>query len=224
MTGYTEIRYDEEKKRIVVEPLEMTQAFRNFEGGTSAWEVCLAHIQITIGDIVLMCYSKLDLVLIGRPIHSNFLHLSQRRRRKNQRNREVKCIVHKLPTSYNRPFLMLEREYQKWRDQLFTCHCEIHPTTPYPCTVEPFMNINFITAGRPIYNVMSVYAHCPACTSYVITNLSQYPLIPSFASHDTKYKQTWFSGGLLLLLNLIVIITLIIRQQRPVSSLRQILF
>ncbi|KAL2416624.1 NADH-ubiquinone oxidoreductase 30.4 kDa subunit, mitochondrial, partial [Exophiala dermatitidis] len=38
LTGYTEIRYDEEKKRIVVEPLEMTQAFRNFEGGTSAWE------------------------------------------------------------------------------------------------------------------------------------------------------------------------------------------
>ncbi|KAI9783634.1 MAG: NADH-ubiquinone oxidoreductase 30.4 kDa subunit, mitochondrial [Peltula sp. TS41687] len=38
MTGYTEIRYDEEKKRIVVEPLEMTQAFRDFQGGTSAWE------------------------------------------------------------------------------------------------------------------------------------------------------------------------------------------
>ncbi|KAH8636442.1 NADH-ubiquinone oxidoreductase 30kDa subunit [Alternaria alternata] len=38
MTGYTEIRYDEEKKRIVVEPLEMTQAFRNFRGGSSAWE------------------------------------------------------------------------------------------------------------------------------------------------------------------------------------------
>jgi len=33
LTGYTEIRYDEEKKRIVVEPLELTQAFRNFEGG-----------------------------------------------------------------------------------------------------------------------------------------------------------------------------------------------
>lgn len=31
LTGYTEIRYDEEKKRIVVEPLELTQAFRNFE-------------------------------------------------------------------------------------------------------------------------------------------------------------------------------------------------
>lgn len=38
LTGYTEIRYDEEKKRIVVEPLEMTQAFRNFEGGSSSWE------------------------------------------------------------------------------------------------------------------------------------------------------------------------------------------
>jgi NADH dehydrogenase (ubiquinone) Fe-S protein 3 len=31
LTGYTEIRYDEEKKRIVTEPLELTQAFRNFE-------------------------------------------------------------------------------------------------------------------------------------------------------------------------------------------------
>ncbi|KAI9793789.1 MAG: NADH-ubiquinone oxidoreductase 30.4 kDa subunit, mitochondrial [Candelina submexicana] len=38
LTGYTEIRYDEEKKRIVIEPLELTQAFRNFEGGTAAWE------------------------------------------------------------------------------------------------------------------------------------------------------------------------------------------
>ena len=38
LTGYTELRYDEEKKRIVVEPLELTQAFRNFEGGSSAWE------------------------------------------------------------------------------------------------------------------------------------------------------------------------------------------
>lgn len=38
LTGYTEIRYDEEKKRIVYEPLELTQAFRNFEGGSSSWE------------------------------------------------------------------------------------------------------------------------------------------------------------------------------------------
>lgn len=38
LTGYTEIRYDEEKKRIVVEPLELTQAFRNFESGSAQWE------------------------------------------------------------------------------------------------------------------------------------------------------------------------------------------
>ena len=38
LTGYTELRFDEEKKRIVVEPLELTQAFRNFEGGSAAWE------------------------------------------------------------------------------------------------------------------------------------------------------------------------------------------
>ncbi|KAK7743710.1 putative NADH-ubiquinone oxidoreductase 30.4 kDa subunit, mitochondrial [Diatrype stigma] len=38
LTGYTEIRYDEEKKRIVTEPLELTQAFRNFEGGSTVWE------------------------------------------------------------------------------------------------------------------------------------------------------------------------------------------
>lgn len=44
LTGYTELRYDEEKKRIVTEPLELTQAFRNFESGSSAWE------QIGTGD------------------------------------------------------------------------------------------------------------------------------------------------------------------------------
>lgn len=37
-TGYTEVRYDEEKKRIVYEPLELTQAWRNFSIGNSAWE------------------------------------------------------------------------------------------------------------------------------------------------------------------------------------------
>jgi hypothetical protein len=44
MTGYTEIRYDEEKKRIVTEPLEMTQAYRNFRAGSAAWE------QVGAGD------------------------------------------------------------------------------------------------------------------------------------------------------------------------------
>jgi NADH dehydrogenase (ubiquinone) Fe-S protein 3 len=38
LTGYVEVRYDEERKRVVAEPLEMTQAFRNFEGAASPWE------------------------------------------------------------------------------------------------------------------------------------------------------------------------------------------
>jgi len=37
-TGYTEVRYDEEKKRVVYEPLELTQAWRNFTVGSSVWE------------------------------------------------------------------------------------------------------------------------------------------------------------------------------------------
>ncbi|TFY61476.1 hypothetical protein EVJ58_g4497 [Rhodofomes roseus] len=35
--GYTEVRYDEEKKRVVYEPLQLTQAFRNFDA-LSPWE------------------------------------------------------------------------------------------------------------------------------------------------------------------------------------------
>ncbi|KAK9473543.1 uncharacterized protein V1510DRAFT_447790 [Dipodascopsis tothii] len=38
LTGYSEVRYDEEKKRIVYEPLEVTQAFRNFSTGSTVWE------------------------------------------------------------------------------------------------------------------------------------------------------------------------------------------
>ncbi|KAL7005029.1 putative NADH-ubiquinone oxidoreductase 30.4 kDa subunit, mitochondrial [Cystobasidiomycetes sp. EMM_F5] len=38
LTGYTEVRYDEEKKRVVTEPLQLSQAFRNFDGAVSPWE------------------------------------------------------------------------------------------------------------------------------------------------------------------------------------------
>lgn len=38
VTGYTEVRYDEEKKRVVYEPLELTQAMRNFSAGSASWE------------------------------------------------------------------------------------------------------------------------------------------------------------------------------------------
>jgi NADH/F420H2 dehydrogenase subunit C len=66
MTGYTEIRYDEEKKRIVVEPLEMTQAFRNFRGGSSAWE------QVGEGDdLKPEAVSALHLICIFSEFSSN---------------------------------------------------------------------------------------------------------------------------------------------------------
>ncbi|KAH8927426.1 hypothetical protein BT69DRAFT_1330437 [Atractiella rhizophila] len=38
LTGFTEVRYDEEKKRVVSEPLQLTQAFRNFDAALSPWE------------------------------------------------------------------------------------------------------------------------------------------------------------------------------------------
>ena len=37
MTGYVEVRYDEEQKRIVYEPVKLTQEFRNFDF-LSPWE------------------------------------------------------------------------------------------------------------------------------------------------------------------------------------------
>ncbi|XP_014271602.1 NADH dehydrogenase [ubiquinone] iron-sulfur protein 3, mitochondrial [Halyomorpha halys] len=37
LSGYVEVRYDEEKKRVVVEPLELAQEFRKFEL-SSPWE------------------------------------------------------------------------------------------------------------------------------------------------------------------------------------------
>lgn len=43
LTGYTEVRYDEERKRVVYEPLQLTQAFRNFESA-SPWEMVGAGV------------------------------------------------------------------------------------------------------------------------------------------------------------------------------------
>jgi NADH dehydrogenase (ubiquinone) Fe-S protein 3 len=51
--GYTEIRYDEERKRVVYEPLQMTQAFR------------FAHIHFLLAQISTDFY-----------IHRNFEALS----------------------------------------------------------------------------------------------------------------------------------------------------
>jgi NADH/F420H2 dehydrogenase subunit C len=87
MTGYTEIRYDEEKKRIVVEPLEMTQAFRNFRGGSAAWEQVGPGQETTPESVS----DGMDpMIAIANSIDSSScLHPSlSRRRRASRRNRK----------------------------------------------------------------------------------------------------------------------------------------
>ena len=37
LTGYVEMRYDEDEKRVIYEPVKLTQAFRNFDY-LSPWE------------------------------------------------------------------------------------------------------------------------------------------------------------------------------------------
>lgn len=101
LTGYTEIRYDEEKKRIVVEPLELTQAFRNFEGGSAAWEV--RSMTTSEQRKKLTSRSKLVLVLTESLIHSS-CQQQNRRRKKSQRSEFEIPNVHKLLPSH-RPFI-----------------------------------------------------------------------------------------------------------------------
>jgi NADH/F420H2 dehydrogenase subunit C len=93
LTGYTELRYDEEKKRIVVEPLELTQAFRNFEGGTAAWEV-RELIYFAPEEVKLILCSKLDLERTERQSLSSYRPRSPKRRRKSRRNRRSCWVVH----------------------------------------------------------------------------------------------------------------------------------
>lgn len=87
LTGYTELRYDEEKKRIVVEPLELTQAFRNFEGGTAAWEV--SNNQGHMFEKLLTITSKLVQVQTGHLTLINFQRRSLKRRKRNRRSRAI---------------------------------------------------------------------------------------------------------------------------------------
>ena len=88
LTGYTEIRYDEEKKRIVVEPLELTQAFRNFEGGTAG----KIRVFEAFGEGRLTTLKRGNRWARGRTgsrISINYLHRSRKRRRQSQRNRSL---------------------------------------------------------------------------------------------------------------------------------------
>lgn len=96
LTGYTEIRYDEEKKRIVVEPLELTQAFRDFSGGTAAWEQVGPGKDRKPGmcdrEMYLWAMTDADFVQIA----SSFRHRSQSRRKRASRRSRAICtsIIH----------------------------------------------------------------------------------------------------------------------------------
>lgn len=101
LTGYTEIRYDEEKKRIVVEPLELTQAFRNFEGGSSVWE------QVGPGrDLKPESVSAIWLfsaIVIANPSNSsNCLRQSLSRPRKKRR-KNSSLVLEQLPSIVDIP-------------------------------------------------------------------------------------------------------------------------
>ena len=49
MTGYVEVRYDEEQKRVVYEPVKLTQEFRNFDF-LSPWEGAEYATTVLPGD------------------------------------------------------------------------------------------------------------------------------------------------------------------------------
>jgi NADH-quinone oxidoreductase subunit C len=49
LTGYVEVRYDEEQKRVVYEPVKLPQAFRNFDF-ESPWEGMERAVQASISQ------------------------------------------------------------------------------------------------------------------------------------------------------------------------------
>ena len=50
LSGFVEVRYDEDEKRVVCEPLELSQEFRRFEY-TSPWEQVPAGGTVTKKDV-----------------------------------------------------------------------------------------------------------------------------------------------------------------------------
>lgn len=103
MTGYTEIRYDEEKKRIVVEPLEMTQAYRNFRGGSAAWEQVGPGDDLTPENVSLHSFNhsnldSADLVTV-QTTHT------QTRATKRGRAKEID-VLERLDCIYLRPMYL----------------------------------------------------------------------------------------------------------------------
>lgn len=104
LTGYTEIRFDEEKKRIVVEPLELTQAFRNFEGGTAAWEqVGPGHDRKPDTVWISLLQSVFTVPRLTMTSSSNFRHRSRNpslRRRSRQRVADSDVLYSRYTCTY----------------------------------------------------------------------------------------------------------------------------
>jgi NADH/F420H2 dehydrogenase subunit C len=103
MTGYTEVRYDEEKKRIVVEPLEMTQAFRNFRGGSAAWEPVGPGDETTPDDVSCNDAPRSSAMSIGQVAnssHSSVCRLPNpsRPKTRSRRNRRlyIYCVLQEV--------------------------------------------------------------------------------------------------------------------------------
>lgn len=127
LTGYTEIRYDEEKKRIVVEPLELSQAFRNFEGGTAAWEqVGPGHDRkpdtVSSFIAILLCWRLIADLYNSSSCQPRSQNLSRKRRRRSKRQRCGDDLLHScrdIPCKYSRnPCIQrdhIERNAAVWR-------------------------------------------------------------------------------------------------------------
>ena len=102
LTGYTEIRYDEEKKRIVTEPLELTQAFRNFEGGT-AGKILMLMCSWINADV-------LDSLGTGRPWQrpeAGFVQTTDTKARGEERRTKEMNVINVLLIKFSSSFVFV---------------------------------------------------------------------------------------------------------------------
>jgi NADH dehydrogenase (ubiquinone) Fe-S protein 3 len=100
MTGYTEIRYDEEKKRIVVEPLEMTQAYRNFRGGSATWEPVGLGDNKTPESVRSLCLHRSFSSLSTHPNFATLVQAANAEARAPERGRAKEIDVLELYNVY----------------------------------------------------------------------------------------------------------------------------
>lgn len=100
LTGYTELRYDEEKKRIVIEPLELTQAFRNFESGSTSWEPVGAGINRTPESVSYNSTNPLGTIADIFDYSSSSLLPSRSLRRRKRNRKSLYAYNFSLPCLY----------------------------------------------------------------------------------------------------------------------------